>query len=154
MSSRRELIRMSDEEMTAFLDGRHVLNVATHGPDGAIHLVAMWYGFVGDHVAFVTFAKSQKVRNLRRDPRLTCLVEAGHSYDELRGVEIVGRASISEDPDLLVAVGLQVAQRYYGVEDEADARAIALGLARKRVVVEVVPERVVSWNHSKLGGAY
>lgn len=154
MPSRRDLIRMSDEEVSTFLEGRHVLNVATRSPDGSIHLVAMWYGFVGAHVAFVTFAKSQKVRNLRRDPRLTCLVEAGHSYDELRGVEIVGRAELSDDPDLLVAVGLQVARRYYGVEDEADARAIAEGLARKRVVVEVVPDRIVSWNHDKLGGTY
>ena len=92
MPSRRDLIRMTDEEVEQFLDGRHTMNVATIGPDGRIHLVAMWYGFLEGAPAFWTYGKSQKILNLRRDPRITALVEDGEQYEELRGVELVVRA--------------------------------------------------------------
>jgi PPOX class probable F420-dependent enzyme len=152
--SRRELIKMTDDEVADFLDGRHVVNIATFGPDGNIHLVAMWYGFIDGHVAFETFAKSQKVANLRRDPRITCLVEAGEGYEELQGVEIVGRAVLIDDWDVVLNLAMDVARRYYGIDDPDDARAVAEGIAKKRVAIEVVPEKVVSWDHRKLGGTY
>src|SRR5690606_1942005 len=82
---RRDLIRMTDDEVRAFLAGRHTMNVATMNHDGTIHLVAMWYGFVGDDTAFWTYGKSQKIRNLERNPQITCLVEAGERYEELQG---------------------------------------------------------------------
>src|SRR3954452_18830607 len=104
MPSRRDLIRMTDDEVEEFLSGRHVMNIATFGPDGNIHLVAMWYGFIGPNPAFETFAKSQKVLNLRRDPRITVLIEDGEQYEELRGVEIVGHAVIHEDETTLMGV--------------------------------------------------
>jgi len=154
MASRRELIRMNDDEVAAFLDGRHVVNIATFGPDGNIHLVAMWYGLIDGHVAFETFTKSQKIKNLERDPRITCLVEDGDSYGQLRGVEIVGRAVLDDDPAAVVALATQVVERYYGVTDPDDARQLAEVVAKKRTLVEVVPERVVSWDHTKLAGTY
>lgn len=155
--SRRHLIRMSDEEIAEYLDGRHTLNIATFGPDGNIHLVAMWYGFLGDNIAFETFAKSQKVRNLQRDPRITALVETGESYDQLMGVEIVGKAVIHDDDDVLLEVAKNVVRRYFIDDDatpEADVEAIAAGMARKRVAIEIVPDKIVSWDHKKLGGTY
>ncbi|MDZ7732092.1 MAG: pyridoxamine 5'-phosphate oxidase family protein [Acidimicrobiia bacterium] len=97
--SRRDLIRMTEAEIEEFLGGRHTMNIATFGPDGNIHLVAMWYGFLDGQPAFETFAKSQKVKNLRRNPEITVLVEDGETYDELRGVEMVGRAEIFDDPE-------------------------------------------------------
>lgn len=155
--SRRHLIRMSDEEVAEYLRGRHTLNIATFGPDGNIHLVAMWYGFLGDNLAFETFAKSQKVKNLQRDPRITALVETGETYDQLMGVEIVGKAIIHDDRDTLMDVAKSVVRRYFAEDPntpESDVEAIAEGLARKRVAVEIVPEKIVSWDHKKLGGTY
>jgi len=152
--SRRDLIRMTDDEVKEFLDGRHVMNIATMGPDGNIHLVAMWYGFLNGNPAFETFAKSQKVKNVRRDPRITVLVEDGDVYEELRGVEIVGRAVVHEDQEPLMAVAENVVERYIPVNDPADIPAVAQAMATKRVAIEVVPEKLVSWDHRKLGGAY
>jgi PPOX class probable F420-dependent enzyme len=155
MPSRRAQIVMSLAEVEAFLRGRHTLSVATNGPDGHPHVVAMWYGFVDDRVAFWTFGKSQKVANLRRDPRLTALVEAGESYSELRGVELVGTGRIVEDHDTIMRIAISVAERYYGpASAEGEALAFLEAQARKRVGVVVDVERVVSWDHAKLAGTY
>jgi PPOX class probable F420-dependent enzyme len=145
---------MDDEEIDRFLHERHTMNVATHGPDGNIHLVAMWYGFLGANPAFETFGKSQKVSNLRRDPRVTVLVEDGHGYEELRGVELVGEAIVHDDEATLLAVARDVVARYYPVSPVEDIDALAVALARKRVAVEIVPTRIVSWDHRKLAGTY
>jgi PPOX class probable F420-dependent enzyme len=145
---------MSHDEVTGFLRGRHVVNVATIGPDGNVHLVALWYGFIGSHLAFETFAKSQKVQNLRREPRITALVEDGEHYEELRGVELVGRAVIHDDEATLLDVAAQVVTRYWGVTDPEQVAAQAASLARKRVAIEIVPTNIVSWDHRKLGGRY
>src|SRR5690606_29966014 len=113
MAKRRDLIRMSPEEVDAFLHGRRVMNIATHNHDGSIHLVAMWYGFTADgRVAFETFTTSQKVQNLRRDPRITALVEDGDAYEELKGVELVGTAEIHDDPAVLMPIARNVVERY------------------------------------------
>ncbi len=146
---------MTDDEVREFLDGRHVMNIATHGPDGNIHLVAMWYGFTENgNPAFETYAKSQKVVNLRRDPRITVLVEDGEQYEELRGVELVGTAIVHDDTDVLMGVARTVVKRYFDWNTEEELDLIAAGLANKRVAIEIVPETVVSWDHNKLGGTY
>ena len=88
MPSRRDLIRMTPEELQTFLYERHTMNVATIGPSGHPHVHAMWYGFVEGKPAFWTFGKSQKIVNLRRDPKVTALVEDGETYNELRGAEL------------------------------------------------------------------
>ena len=152
--SRRQQIRMTDDEVAAYLQGRHVMNIASFGPDGNIHLVAMWYGFLGDHTAFATFEKSQKVLNLRRDPRITVLIESGEAYEELMGVEIVGRAVIHEDDETKAVVARSVASRYFAFEKPEDVELAMLPLMNKRVSIEIVPEKVVTWDHKKLGGVY
>ena len=154
MAKRRDLIRMTPEEIEAFLAGRRTMNIATFGPGGTIHLVAMWYGFVNGHPAFETYAKSQKVRNLERNPAITVLVEDGETYEELRGVELVGRAVIHRDPDTVVEVARSVVSRYWTPASDEEAEVLAAGLATKRVAVEIVPDKVVSWDHTKLGGTY
>ncbi|GLZ05666.1 PPOX class F420-dependent enzyme [Actinomadura sp. NBRC 104412] len=148
--NQRAQIRMTDAEVEEFLAGRHTMSVATIGPDGSIHLVAMWYGFLDGCVAFETKAKSQKVVNLRRDPRMTVLVEDGDSYERLRGVELVGRAEIIEDPDRLWEVGVSVFSRYQGPYTE-EMRPFVEAMIRKRVAVKLHVERTVSWDHRKLG---
>jgi PPOX class probable F420-dependent enzyme len=154
MAGRRDLIRMTDDEVAAFLGERHHLSVASHSPDGSIHLVAMWYGFIDGHPALETFAKSQKVHNLRRDPRFSALVETGEAYGELRGVQLVGHAVVHEDEAVVLDVCRDVARRYTGVSEPEEVEAVAVLMARKRVAVELVPEKVVSWDHRKLGGGY
>lgn len=141
---------MTDQEIDTFLAGRHTMNVATHSSDGTIHLVAMWYGFCEDTLAFVTYGKSQKVLNLRRDPRMTVLVEDGDAYEELRGVEMVGTGEIIEDPDRVVAAGLSVVQRYNPIDDPEALEEAARLMVAKRVAVAVRADRVVSWDHGKL----
>ena len=144
---------MSPEEVDAFLDGRHVMNVASIGADGQPHLVAMWYGFLDGAPAFWTYGKSQKVVNLRRDPRITCLVEAGDSYSELRGVELVGTGTVLDDRDSVLAVGRSVYERYTG-PFEGTALPVLEQMGAKRVAVRIEVAKVVSWDHGKLGGTY
>lgn len=151
--SRRDQIRMTSEEIDEFLAGRHTMNVASIGRDGRPHLVAMWYGFLDGAPAFWTYERSQKIVNLRRDPRVTCLVEAGETYDQLQGVELVGTGTIVEDHDQLMAVGRSVFERYTGPYTDEMAPFLEQ-TGRKRVAVRIDIERVVSWDHRKLGGSY
>lgn len=153
--SRRDQIRMTEDEVRAFLDEHKTLQVASINRDGTPHLVAMWYGLLDDgDLAFWTYGKSQKVLNLRRDPRLTCLVEDGEKYEELRGVSISGTGVVSEDRDTVMRVGEAVYARYNaGTLDDAAREGIEYAGA-KRVAVTVRPEKIVSWDHRKLGGTY
>jgi PPOX class probable F420-dependent enzyme len=144
---------MTDEEVDEFLDGRHTMNVATIGPAGRIHLVAMWYGFLEGAPAFWTYGKSQKILNLRRDPRITALVEDGEQYEELRGVELVGAGTIVEDRDRIMALGRSVFERYTGPYTDEMAPVLE-ATGAKRLVVKIETESVVSWDHRKLGGRY
>ncbi|HYT28070.1 MAG TPA: TIGR03618 family F420-dependent PPOX class oxidoreductase [Ktedonobacteraceae bacterium] len=151
--NRRDLIRMNDEEIRAFLEEQRILQVATIGKDGWPHLVAMWYVLINDQVVFWTYAKSQKAINLRRDPRLTCLVESGVRYDELRGVQIKGRAIINDDRETVQRIGEVIFERYTGPLND-NTRQLVSAQAPKRVVVFVEPVEIVSWDHRKLGGSY
>jgi PPOX class probable F420-dependent enzyme len=148
--NRRDQIKMSDTEITEFLNGRRTMNIATIGKDGRPHLVAMWYGFLEGAIAFETKAKSQKVRNLLRNPTITCMVEDGKAYEELRGVELVGSAEIVDDPDRMYELGISVFERYQGPYTE-EMRPFVEVMLNKRVVVKVAVDRVVSWDHRKLG---
>lgn len=151
--SRRDQIRMSDQEIEEFLAAPHTLQVATINADGTPHLVAMYYAMLDGKIAFWTYGKSQKVRNLERDPRVTVMVEAGKAYGELRGVQIRGRATLSREPQTVQRVGEAIYPLYFGELDDA-ARAGVEMSGRKRVAVIVEPERVASWDHRKLGGSY
>ncbi|HWW53777.1 MAG TPA: PPOX class F420-dependent oxidoreductase [Acidimicrobiales bacterium] len=148
-SNQRAQIRMTDEEIDEFLRERHPMSMATIGPDGRIQLVAMWYGFLDDDIAFETKAKSQKVLNLRRDPRLTVMVEDGETYDTLRGVELAGVAEIIEDQDELWKIGVSVFERYQGTYSE-EMKGFVEVMLRKRVGIRLRAEKVVSWDHRKL----
>ena len=146
----RDLIKMTSQEVEAFLAERRPMTMCSINHDGSIHAVAMWYGFLRGAVAVETKAKSQKVQNLRRDPRLTCMVEDGEYYEELRGVELVGKAEIIDDPDQLFELGVSVFDRYYGGYTE-EMKPFVETMLNKRVVVRLDVERTVSWDHRKLG---
>jgi len=146
----RDVIKMTPEEVEAFLAERRPMSMCTLNHDGSIHAVAMWYGFLEGAVAVESKAKAQKVQNLRRNPRLTCLFEDGDSYEELRGVELVGRGEIVEDPDRMWELGVNVFERY-NVPYTEELRPIVETMLHKRVVVKLHVDRVVSWDHRKLG---
>ena len=151
--NRRDLIRMSDEEIHAFFQEQRTLQIATIDHDGWPHLVAMWYVVINDQVVFWTYAKSQKIVNLRRDDRLTCLVETGERYSELRGVQIKGRAIISNDYETVRRIGAVIWERFNGSLNDTSRQMVA-AQAAKRVLVFVEPVEIVSWDHRKLGGSY
>lgn len=144
--SLRDAVRMTPDEVAAFLAAPRTLNIATIGPDGAIHLVAMWYSMRGRSPVFTTYGRSQKVANLRRDPRLSGLVESGTSYEQLQGVELIGTARILEDPAEVLDVVRETTAKYTGRSLAADAERAAA----KRVAIVLEPDRVISWDHRKL----
>ena len=146
----RDVIKMTPDEVDAFLRERRPVTLCSINHDGSIHAVAMWYGFLEGCMAFETKAKSQKVQNLRRDPRITCMAEDGDYYEELRGVELVGRAEIVEEAERMWPLGVDMFERYYSPYTE-DLRPFVETMLNKRVVVKVHVDRVVSWDHRKLG---
>jgi PPOX class probable F420-dependent enzyme len=148
--NQRRQIRMSDEEVAAFLAERRAMSMCTLNHDGTIHAVAMWYGFLDGSVAIETKAKSQKALNLRRDPRMTCLFEAGDTYEDLRGVELVGTAEIVEDPERIFELGKSVFSRYYAPYTE-EMRGFVETMLAKRIVAKLHVDRTVTWDHRKLG---
>jgi PPOX class probable F420-dependent enzyme len=152
--SRRDQIKMSEGEVHAFLEEQRTMSIATIGRDGRPHVVAMWYAFLDGVPSFWTFAKSQKIVNLRRDARVTCMVEAGDTYDQLRGVELVARAEIVEDVAQVERFGVEEFERYQNMKVTEALMPQVMRMANKRVVVKIHIERVVSWDHRKLGGTY
>ena len=152
MPSKRDQIKMSDEEAAAFLAERMVMQCATIGPGGRPHMVALWYTPDGLELRSWTYAKSQKAKNLERDPRATVGVEDGVQYHELRGVMMECDVEVEHETERVAEYGLALVDRYAGGADEAKKAFRAQ--ARKRVGLRFVPTRVVSWDHSKLGGGY
>lgn len=154
--SRREQIRMTEQEIARFLSQGRTLSVATINPDGAPHLVAMWYTLIDGKIAFWTYAKSRKAANLRRDPRLTCMLESGVAYEELRGVQIHGVATLIEDAEQVRAVGEAIFHRNTSADGKLTPAQLQIIAAQapKRIVVIVEPTSVASWDHAKLGGVY
>ena len=149
-TNRRQQIQLSPDEQVAFFRERKKAALATIDKDGFPHVVAMNY-FARDGAFYMTsYGKAQKVVNLRRDPRMTCLVEAGETYDELRGVSLVGRGEIVEEPDRIWELGVSVFERYNAPYTE-EMRPFVETMLRKRVVVKLHVDRVVSWDHRKLG---
>jgi PPOX class probable F420-dependent enzyme len=149
-TNQRAGIVLSDEEIHEFLHGSRSMTLATVGADGQPHLVAMWFALVDGDICFETKAKSQKAVNLRRNPTVSCLVEDGVVYEDLRGVAIEGVAEVTDDPDLLWRIGVNVFERYYGPYSD-DLKPVVETMLNKRVAVRVKSDRVRSWDHRKLG---
>jgi hypothetical protein len=156
--SRRDQIRMSEEEALAFLGEERTVICATNGRRGWPHLMPLWYVLrpTGDggapQVWAWTFAKSQKARNLERDRRATLEVEAGETYDELRGVMLECDVVVHDDVELVRDFGLELYARYAEVDD--DVRAMVDAQAPKRIGLQFVERSRATWDHRKLGGTY
>jgi nitroimidazol reductase NimA-like FMN-containing flavoprotein (pyridoxamine 5'-phosphate oxidase superfamily) len=154
MPSRRGLISLTQEEQDRFLNESWTLQVASMGPKGYPHLVAMWYVMVDGAIHFTTFRKSQKIINLQRNPKMTVMLESGKGYNELKGMVIESDAELIDDPHYTAQVMAKVGEKYNGIPARTDTPEAALAVASKRVVVRVVPKDIYSWDHSKLGGKY
>jgi nitroimidazol reductase NimA-like FMN-containing flavoprotein (pyridoxamine 5'-phosphate oxidase superfamily) len=166
--SRREQIKMSEAEVAAFLTEERTMTCATVGPRGWPHLMPLWYvprevppGEPGPRVWAWTYAVSQKVRNLERDPRASAQVEAGESYEELRGVMLECDVVIHRDIETVAALGREIFARYASPRGEppaeelpGDVSAMVETQAAKRVALEFVEQRRATWDHRKLGGVY
>lgn len=149
-TKQRAQIVMSSAEITDFVTTHRTGTLATVGADGQPHLTAMWYGVINGEIWLETKVKSQKAVNLRRDPRVSFLLEGGQTYDTLRGVSFEGVAEIIEDPDAIFAVGVSVWERYTGPYTDEMKPAVDM-MMHKRVAVRIVTHRTRSWDHGKLG---
>ena len=150
MSGRRDAIAMSDGELVAFLETERTVICATNGPRGWPHLMPLWYVVRDGALWAWTYAKSQKVRNLQRDPRATLQVETGASYDQLRGVMIEAETTIHATLETVTALGVELAARYGGADPGAEAIAAVQAQAPKRVALEFTAVRTASFDHRKL----
>jgi hypothetical protein len=152
--SRRDLIQMSDEEIVTFLNEERIVICATNGKDGFPHLMPLWYVVRDGHVWAWTFAKSQKVKNLERDSRATIQVEAGDSYDQLRGVMMKTSVEVLREVDDVLPLGIEIMGKYAGGQLDDAGKAAVEAQAVKRVALHFIPEETATWDHRKLGGVY
>jgi hypothetical protein len=153
--SRRDAIKMDGGEVQAFLEEQKTVTCATHGHDGFPHLMPLWYVLRDGRLWGWTYAKSQKTKNLERDPRATLLVEAGLAYEELRGAMLRCDVVIHRDLDVIEGIAMELVDRYSGPGPEFDpVRDSFRKQAPKRVGLEFVERGRVTWDHRKLGGAY
>lgn len=157
--SRRDQIQMTPDEVRSFIDSKKTITIVSNGPGGFPHPMPMWFARdPDDSIRMATYRTSQKIKNIQRDPRVSLLCETGIEYQELRGVVLYGRAQLIDDFELVCDTLLRAGGRGEGLpRDEAAAKTVMDAMrknAEKRFVIRVAPERVVSWDHSKLGGAY
>ncbi|HUY87088.1 MAG TPA: pyridoxamine 5'-phosphate oxidase family protein [Acidimicrobiales bacterium] len=146
----RDIVKMTPQEVDVFIHERRPMSLCTINHDGSIHAVAMWYGFLEGSIAIETKAKAQKALNLRRDGRVTCLFEDGDYYEDLRGVELVGTPEFVEDSERMWELGINLYERYYGTYSD-ELKPFIETMLHKRVVIKINVDRVVSWDHRKLG---
>ena len=150
--SRRDAIKMTPEEVRAFLEEQKTVTCATNGRDGFPHLMPLWFVVRDDRIWAWTYAKSQKVKNLERDPRATLQIETGLEYAELRGVMLRCDVEIHRDVDVVTDFAMELVERYAGGAE--GTREAFAKQAPKRVALEFVERDRVTWDHRKLAGTY
>jgi PPOX class probable F420-dependent enzyme len=154
--NRRDQIALTPDEQQRFLTDAHTIILGTNGPKGHPQLTAMWFIVDPDGtILMTTFAKSQKTKNLERDPRCTLLAESGRTYPELRGLMITARATLVRDTERVLDLLERVNVKYNGLEPSAELRDALRGQASKRILLRLTPVKTSSWDHEKLGaGVY
>jgi PPOX class probable F420-dependent enzyme len=141
---------MTDEEVSALLADAKKLQLGTINPDGTPHMVTMFHAMIDGKIGFWTYGSSQKARNMARDPRVTCLLEQGEDYFELRGALVYGKVELITDPGRVRTIGAEVVKRMMGLTDEKEIAPFVEATAAKRYAYLVEPTRVASWDHRKL----
>jgi nitroimidazol reductase NimA-like FMN-containing flavoprotein (pyridoxamine 5'-phosphate oxidase superfamily) len=156
MGNKRGLITLTREEQSQFLANGKTLYLASNGKDGFPHLIAMWYALDGDAILMTTYRRSQKVKNLERDPRTSILLETGATYDKLKGLFLRGECEVIDDTETTLGTLGKVGARMSGSSAPPPASALEAmrHQASKRVTLRFRATKIASWDHSKLGGAY
>ena len=154
MPSRRDKIKMTEDEIAAFIESQRDVHVATLGKDGMPHLSTLWFAVIDGRIVFETFTKSQKIVNLKRDPRISVILAEGDTYPTLRGVSIQGHAELVDDHEGVKPVAAAVIRKNQPEIPPDAIDAAAAQMAAKRTAVTIVPGRVMSWDHRKLDVAY
>lgn len=156
--SRRDKIQMTDDERRTYIADKQTMVINTIGKDGVPHPMPMWFGIEDkDTIVMSTFTKSQKIKNIERDPRVSLLLESGTVYSELRGVVIYGDAELVRDVDEITEILVKVSMRSIDGSQDANADQIRQGVAvtaPKRTGIRIRPDRMLTWDHRKLGGVY
>jgi len=156
--SRRDQIRLTDAEIQDFLASSKTVILCSNGRDGHPHVMPMWFRVAEDGaIEMTTYSRSQKVLNLKRDPRATLLVESGIGYAELKGVMFRGRVEIVDEVERVVDTMMAASNERQPVTDPEQLAVLREAMkktASKRVLLRVKPDRVISWDHAKLGGVY
>ena len=145
---------MTEAELRQFLVEQRIMQVVTIGPRGRPHLMPLWYLTDGLELRGWTYAKSQKAKNLERDPRATIGVDDGLAYDELRGVMMECDVELVRETERVAEIGRALFERYTGGELAPAVGEMVRAQAEKRVGLHFVPTRTVTWDHRKLGGVY
>ncbi|MEW1547645.1 pyridoxamine 5'-phosphate oxidase family protein [Streptomyces tsukubensis] len=145
-------IMMTPEEIDAFLAGQRTCRVATVSADGRPHAGALWYVWDGTSLWLYSIVRSRRWADLRRDPRIAVLVDAGEEYGELRGVELSGTAvPVGESPRTgAPCAELQepeklFARKNFGLD--------AMPHDGRHAWLRLTPDAVVSWDFRKPGRA-
>lgn len=156
MPKRRDQVAMSQDEMWAFIETQKTVQVATINHDGWPHLVPLWFAVVDGGIVLETFTKAQKVKNLERDPRISILFEDGDVYEQLRGVSIRAKAVLHQDVETVHRLHMEVLKRNTPEIPEDVLEKASASMAPKKTAIVVRPDdaKVMSWDHSKLGGVY
>ena len=155
--SRRDKIKMTDEEVSAYLKQARTIILVSNGKDGFPHPMPMWFAVDDDNViTMTTFRKSQKINNLKKDPRVALLVESGDAYPELKSVLIYTEVelldSVEATRDILFNISVQRGDLDADAGDTV--REGMMNTAAKRIGMRFTPDKIVTWDHSKLGGVY
>ena len=154
MPKRRDRIRMSDESLWEFIGSQKTVQVATLNPDGTVHLVPLWFATDGHCIILETFSKSQKVKNLERNPNITLLFEDGTEYAQLRGASLYAQAELVRDLEEVHAFHCMVIGRNQPELSSEVVEQVSRAMAAKKTAILVRPHKVVTWDHSKLDGVY
>jgi len=154
MAKRRDLVSMTEQEMWDFIATQKSIQVCTINKDGTPHLTVMWFAIKDKSIVLETFTKSQKIMNLKRNPNMAVLLEDGAEYNELRGVSINCKAELIEDYATVHALHVDVVVRNQPGVTPEQAEEFTREMSKKKTVIRVKPEKVMSWDHRKLGGVY
>ena len=154
MPKRRDLIQMDEEALWEFIGSQKTVQVGTLNPNGSIHLVPLWFALDGRCIILETFSKSQKVKNLERNPNITLLFEDGTEYTRLRGASLSAHAELVQDVEAVHRHHCRVIGRNQPELSKEVIEQVSQGMAPKKTAILVRPDKVMSWDHSKLDGIY
>ncbi|MFP6638876.1 MAG: pyridoxamine 5'-phosphate oxidase family protein [Myxococcota bacterium] len=154
MPKRRDQIRMGDDALWNFIGSQKTVQVATLNRDGSSHLMPLWFALDERCIILETFSKSQKIKNLERDPRITLLFEDGEEYTQLRGASLYGRAELVRDVEAVHQFHRMVIRRNSPELADDVIDQVSRGMAPKKTAVLIRPHKVITWDHSKLAGIY